>query len=355
MQICNACRYCEGLCAVFPAMVQRRSFSDGDLDYLANLCHNCQACYHGCQYAPPHEFAVNIPKTLAELRTETWLDYAWPRPLGRLFKRNGFWLFVFMAIGIAIALLMASLGKAGMSFFDAKPSGNFYAFIPHNTLVLIAGPIFVFSIIAVLMTMRSILKSADKPRLTTKTVGLALKDAFSLRYLSGGEGGQTQGCNIENEQFSMARRYFHHATFYGFALCFAATTVGTIYHYAFGWQAPYAYFSLPVVLGMVGGISLCIGTSGLYWLKKKTPEEVRAPSNNAMEQTFIFLLFATSLTGLLLTVLRETPLLGLSLVIHLGFVLAFFASIPYSKMIHGAYRIAALIRFHAEQSESNTP
>ena len=28
---------------------------------LANLCHNCGACLHACQYAPPHEFAVNVP------------------------------------------------------------------------------------------------------------------------------------------------------------------------------------------------------------------------------------------------------------------------------------------------------
>ena len=24
MQVCNACRYCEGFCAVFPAMTQRK-------------------------------------------------------------------------------------------------------------------------------------------------------------------------------------------------------------------------------------------------------------------------------------------------------------------------------------------
>ena len=67
LTICNACRYCEGFCAVFPAMELRQSFSQGDLVYLANLCHDCRDCYHACQYAPPHEFAVNIPETLAEL------------------------------------------------------------------------------------------------------------------------------------------------------------------------------------------------------------------------------------------------------------------------------------------------
>jgi citrate/tricarballylate utilization protein len=44
MQICNACRYCEGFCAVFPAMTRRLDFGKADIHYLANLCHNCGAC-----------------------------------------------------------------------------------------------------------------------------------------------------------------------------------------------------------------------------------------------------------------------------------------------------------------------
>ncbi len=48
MQICNACRYCEGFCAVFPAMTRRLAFGKADVNYLANLCHNCGACYHAC-------------------------------------------------------------------------------------------------------------------------------------------------------------------------------------------------------------------------------------------------------------------------------------------------------------------
>ena len=35
LEICNACRYCEGVCPVFPAMELHRSFSDGDLGHLA--------------------------------------------------------------------------------------------------------------------------------------------------------------------------------------------------------------------------------------------------------------------------------------------------------------------------------
>ena len=89
MTVCNSCRYCEGLCAVFPAMEMRRAFSDGDLNYLANLCHACGACYTDCQFSPPHEFNVNVPQTLAIARAESYAAYAWPRAFAGLFARNG--------------------------------------------------------------------------------------------------------------------------------------------------------------------------------------------------------------------------------------------------------------------------
>ena len=89
LQICNACRYCEGFCAVFPAMTRRLEFGKADIHFIANLCHNCGACLHACQYAPPHEFAVNIPQAMAQVRGKTYADYAWPPALGQLYQRNG--------------------------------------------------------------------------------------------------------------------------------------------------------------------------------------------------------------------------------------------------------------------------
>ena len=81
-QICNACRYCEGLCAVFPALERRRRFSVADIDALANLCHQCGACHYDCQYAPPHPFAVNVPPALAAVRERSYAGYAWPKLAG---------------------------------------------------------------------------------------------------------------------------------------------------------------------------------------------------------------------------------------------------------------------------------
>ena len=99
MEVCNACRYCEGFCAVFPAMELRRDFAEGDLNYLANLCHSCRACYYACQYAPPHEFGINVPRVLAEVRAESYAKYAWPGPLAKLYQRNG----LVMALAMAMA------------------------------------------------------------------------------------------------------------------------------------------------------------------------------------------------------------------------------------------------------------
>src|SRR5881296_210324 len=88
LDVCNACRYCEGYCAVFPALEKRRGFTPGDVVYLANLCHDCRACYYACMYAPPHEFGVNIPRTLAQVREQTYAQYALPRVVSDLARRN---------------------------------------------------------------------------------------------------------------------------------------------------------------------------------------------------------------------------------------------------------------------------
>jgi citrate/tricarballylate utilization protein len=109
LQICNGCRYCEGFCAVFPAMTRRLEFGKADIHYLANLCHNCGACLHACQYAPPHEFAINVPKAMATLRGQTYADYAWPPALGKLYQRNG--LTLSLALAASFTLFMCWLCK----------------------------------------------------------------------------------------------------------------------------------------------------------------------------------------------------------------------------------------------------
>src|SRR4051812_23601332 len=140
MTVCNSCRYCEGLCAVFPAMELRRAFSDGDLNYLANLCHNCGACYDDCQFSPPHEFDVNVPKVLAQVRNDSYATYAWPGALGVLFSRNGRNAALIAASSVlAVTLLFALLDTPGTFFAATSGPGLFYRLMPHDMMALLFG------------------------------------------------------------------------------------------------------------------------------------------------------------------------------------------------------------------------
>src|SRR5437773_70658 len=107
MTVCNACRYCEGYCPVFPAMENRLTFARGDLTYLANLCHNCGECLYACQYAPPHEFGINVPAMLARIRLQSYEEYCWPRSLSGAFKRQG----VLTALGISAVFVALMIGS----------------------------------------------------------------------------------------------------------------------------------------------------------------------------------------------------------------------------------------------------
>lgn len=354
MQICNACRYCEGFCAVFPAMELRRSFSDGDLDYLANLCHNCRGCYYACQYAPPHEFGINLPKTFAELRAETYEDYAWPRPLARLFHRNGVIVSLVTAVSLALVMILTMvLQDSGVLFARHAGPGAFYAVIPYEVMVTLGSLTFGYAIIALLAGfVRFWTGTGGALRELADLRGLrrALADVATLRNLGGGE--DRQGCNYPDESFSNARRWLHHFMFYGFLLAFAATSVATIYDHVFGWIAPYGYLSLPVALGTAGGVGLLIGPAGLFWLKVMADPAPSARHLLGMDVALLGLLFLTSLTGLVLLALRETPAMGMLLAVHLGFVLALFLVLPYSKFVHGIYRFAALLRAARERPEA---
>ena len=57
-------------------------------------------------------------------------------------------------------------------------------------------------------------------------------------------------------------------------------------------------------------------------------------------------------SGLVLYALGSTALMPALLALHLGSVLAFFLLTPYSKMAHGFYRLAALVREAARQHQA---
>ena len=352
LQICNACRYCEGFCAMFPAMTRRLAFDKADIHYLANLCHNCGACLHACQYAPPHAFAVNVPQAMAQVRGQTYADYAWPPALGSLYKRNGLTLSLTLAAALSLFLLLTL--QVNGTLLSNSHTGNFYNLFPHNLLVSMFAPVFLFAVLALALGVRrfwrDITPATSGAALTSPAASEATQDVLRLKYLDGGHG---EGCNNEDDAFTLSRRRAHHLTFYGFMLCFAATGLATVYHYAFGWAAPYDLPSLPKVLGVVGGVSLLLGTAGLFKLNLQRHPAHGDVTQKPMDLGFIALLFCISLSGLALWLSRGHALMPALLAIHLGVVMALFATLPYGKFAHGIFRTAALLRFAVEKRQPN--
>ena len=351
MTLCNSCRYCEGLCAVFPAMEMRRSFSDGDLNYLANLCHACGACYFDCQFSPPHEFNVNVPRTLARVRGKSYAAFAWPSGLSVVFARNG--LAIALSLAAGVAAFVDGFSSAGAErFFEAHTGvGAFYWIMPHNVMAALFGAAFLYAIVALTMGLRNFWRGIGSPDgmlASSRSLWQAVKDAGRLRYLDGGG----PGCMNDDEEGSDRRKHYHHATFYGFLLCFAATCVGTAYHYLLGREAPYPWWDLPVVLGTLGGAGLVVGCIGLLAAKFRRAGDLQAESMRGMDVAFIVMLLLTALTGLWLLLLRLTPLMNLLLALHLGVVFALFITLPYSKFVHGLYRFTALVRYAQERGVS---
>ncbi len=349
LHICNVCGYCNGLCPVFDAAKRRPLLAAGDLDQIANLCHHCRSCLYACQYAPPHPFALNLARALAQTRTESYVQYAWPHSLAQLFAQPGraALLASVMTTLPLLALVLMSVPFEQLWAVHQGP-GSFYQVLPWGWMVLLASLTLGWSLLALGVGLRRywrVISGAAEAgdgalESTLRALATALFEALALRHLHGGGA----GCADLDAGPSHWRRRWHHALFYGFLLSFAATVAATLYHHLLGRLAPYPFWSAPVLLGSVGGVLMLVGVIGLTWLALRADPEPNPPNSQGANQALLWLLGAVALSGLLLLFWRETAAMGLLLILHLGLVLALFLLLPYSKLVHGPYRLAALWR-----------
>lgn len=288
------------------------------------------------------------------MRAESYSAFAWPAFGAAIFARNG------LAVGLIAAASVALFLIGFVALRDPKAlsnphAGDFYALMPHDAMAGLFGAVFVYALAALGIGMARFWRAAGPllPSRSSPATGRtqaprafwqAVKDAGRLRYLDGGG----DGC-FTGERRPDRRRLYHHLTFYGFLACFAATSVATLYHYVLGREAPYPWYDLPVVLGTVGGIGLVAGPIGLFASRRARDPALDADRLPGLEDAFIAMLALTSLTGLALLILRDTPAMAVTLAVHLGFVFAFFLTMPYGKFVHGIYRFAALMRYARER------
>jgi citrate/tricarballylate utilization protein len=251
MTVCNACRYCEGFCAVWRAMEYRRNFSESDLNYLANLCHDCSECYYACQYAPPHEWAINPPLTFARLRGRFYEQHSWPGVLASAFRANGIVFSLISALAIILFLFGVVYFRESKILLTAVSEGNFYQIIPHNVMVATFGIVGLFSATALIIGFSRFCRSIGEKvsdLFNPSTLPATLREVLRLEHLDGGGWGCAYPGEVSSSLTTMVSS-FHFLRFP--SLLAATTTVLFIIMYS---MACPAWMDKPTgILGILGG------------------------------------------------------------------------------------------------------
>jgi citrate/tricarballylate utilization protein len=343
--ICNACRYCEGYCAVFTAMERRVVFSDGDVNYLANLCHDCRACYQACMYTEPHEFAINIPVLMAQARTASFERYARPAWLVKAFRHGPIVLLAVTLVSlVAMIIVYEAIASLGALVDVYRGPGAFYDVVSHTTMLVPALLLSVFGLGVAVLGFVAFWRDSNcgfRTLLNPRIWWTATCEAGALRWLGGGGG----DCFYpEEERSSPIRSRLHHLVAYGFLFAFAATVIAFLMETLFHRLPPYGVLSLPVILGTVGGIAMVVGSTGLLALKTRNSQDLTTDQAMSMDIAFLLSLVTVSATGLLLLFLRTSSAMGVLMIVHFATVVALYLTAPYGKFMHAVYRFGAILR-----------
>jgi citrate/tricarballylate utilization protein len=351
LTICNACRYCEGLCPVFPAMEIRRSFTPNDIRYLANLCHDCRACQQACMFTAPHEFAISFPRIMSEVRMESYEHWSWPGVLAKSFSASSKGILLGMGTAVAVFAVAFFAIPADRLRTAHDGPGSFYEVVGYAAMII---PALLLAFYGAMIWLQGGLRFwIDGNTSAGKDAGIgtalhALWDSLSLRYLSGGG----PGCAYPRQRPNQLRRIFHTLTVAGFMSDLISTTLAFLYQDFLHHRPPYALLSLPVIFGAAGGVALIVGTSGLIVLKAQSDRAQAADNAYSFDYAFLVFLDLAALTGILLLICRSTPAMGVLLILHLAMVAALFVTAPYGKFVHFVYRTFAVLRFQLESRDA---
>lgn len=346
MKVCNSCRYCAGYCPVWPALELRTMLTTNDLTHLANLCHDCRDCFSACMYTAPHEFALNPPKVFAQIREQTYEEYAWPRAFARLARRPA-WVIGAVLVASAVIVLLGGLVGSGR-VFGSSHGGDPYSLIGHWSLVAVFASAGLFAAVSMAISAGrywAAVHGRFVGLLDLRSWGRTLSDVARLRHYSGAD----EGCSYPEGEPSAQRKVFHQLVMYGFLLTFVSTTSAGVLQNFLGQDPPYDLVSVPVLTGIAGGVLAIVGCVGLLVLKRRADPVQTTGFTRSADESLLWALLVLMVTGILVLIFRSTVAFGPLLVVHLSLVLAAFLVAPYTKFVHWVYRLLSIHHDHQER------
>ncbi len=95
---------------------------------------------------------------------------------------------------------------------------------------------------------------------------------------------------------------------------------------------------------------MVVGTTALIRLKQVSDPRPATAGVVVKDYGFLTSLTIVAVTGFLLLALCTTPLIGITLAVHLGSLAILFLTMPYGKFVHFAYRYLALVQNRVERA-----
>ncbi len=316
----------------------------GDIDIW--LCHKCGQCTEQCpRGAKPGEL-------MAALRNLAYRDLVEPKFLGKWMssiKHLPKLIAIPAIIYLIIWLITGSIH--GTPFPLAHGEIEFGLIFPGDfTIDTIFGLAAIFVIFSFYKGIKNLIVSFEsRPR--TFVVGYhpprnilwSIVDVIKQEVLTHKK---WKDCGQEEDDNTKFKG--HLLLFYGFVALFIVTAVVALTHWGgkifpiFGMEYPMPFWNPVKILANLGAIALVVG---LVFLTRRRLEDNGKDESTYYDWYLLGVIWAVALTGILSELLRWSGVAGLAYpmyYLHLISVFMLIAYLPWSKLGHLVYRIAAL-------------
>jgi len=351
---CYQCATCSVICNLAPGerpfprkemlMAQwgRRDELMADPDLW--MCHQCGDCTTYCpRGARPGD-------VLAAIRSYAYRYYAFPSFMGKaLASKAALPLLVLAPIALLLTLMLAfaPVGPDGRFQFLTSEITDFNLFLPHSSVdaLFVLGNIivFLFAAIGFMRFWKALGRGSDRKISFVSGLIATIKEFIPHTLF--------KDCDQNHP-----RATAHMILFLGFIG--AMITTGAIFVFVFiphylhllGLDSISSWFDVPInlphpvkIIGALAGTALVVGSAMLLFRRWGNRDGVGA--NGYSDYFFLYVIFATGLTGMLAWLIRAANG-GLTAYviyfIHMVFVFMLLWYMPYSKFAHMIYRTMAL-------------
>ncbi len=341
---CYQCATCSVACPIAPdnkpfPRKEMIAASWGLKDRLVGnadiwLCHNCGDCTTLCpRDAKPGD-------VLAAIRAYAITEYAQPKSIAKAVNDPkklpillGIPVVIFIILGLITGLLDFTPG--GGEIVHSKFFSTWLVdliMVPASIWTVVIFALGIKRFMADMHENALIQGKTDKEKLE---IGPFIKSLVSVipRIL---QHSKFSECG-ENEE----RATSHMMVFFGFIGLFIVTSIFFVVLYIFQIHGPYSQLNPVKWLANVSGVALVIGS--LLMIKTRLSKKDQVSTYK--DWLLVGLALALGLTGMLTEMTRLGGAAALSYTmyfIHLVFVFAMFAYLPYTKLAHIVYRTLAM-------------